>query len=26
VGEFDPKSGNARESIMHAMLGGKVAQ
>ena len=26
VGEFDPKSENARESIMHAMLGGKVAQ
>jgi len=26
VGEFDPKSENAKESIMHAMLGGKVAQ
>ena len=26
AGEFDPKSENAKESIMHAMLGGKVSQ
>ena len=26
VGEFDPKSENAKESIMHAMLGWKVPQ
>lgn len=25
VGEFDPKEENAKEKIMHAMLGGKVA-